>query len=243
LNILCSVSYDGFEFSGWQKQPNKITIQETIENALSQIYNQNINIVGAGRTDSGVHSFRNYFNFKINDNKIPLEKIPIVINNQLPKSIRIIDAKLVSDDFSARYNATRRIYEYYIEQTPPTPFLRNYRMFYEKYLDVQKMNEAAKYLIGEYDFSAFKASDCDSKTQIRQVFDAYVKKSENTIIFHIEANAFLKNMVRIIVGTLLNIGAGKQSIDYIDFLIKSRERVRAGKTVEPNGLFLIDVIF
>lgn len=243
MNILCSVSYDGSGYCGWQKQPDKITVQSVIEEALKKIYGYEINIISAGRTDSGVHALKNYFNFEVQDNKIPLDKLPVVINNKLPQSIRTIDAVEVADTFSARYNGMRRIYEYYIEQTDITPFLRNFRLFYKRQLNIVKMNEAAKLLIGEYDFSAFKAVDCNSKTQVRTVYESYVESKNSTVIFHIEANAFLKNMVRIITGTLINIGLSRYSPDYISYIIESRNRNLAGKTVQPQGLFLLDVHF
>ncbi len=270
LNILCGVAYDGSEFSGWQIQPEKITVQSVIEEVLTKLYGIKIKITGAGRTDSGVHALKNYFNFKPLENKIPVDKLVYVLNNYLPHSIRILSAKKVDEDFNSRRNFMRRIYEYRIVIGEVSPFFRNYRLFLKKKLDADKMNQAAKYLIGTYDFSGFKASDCKSKTQTRTVYNSSVSESVFVrylaprpsqfcasqscfeqysrnqdcpeVIIHIEANAFLKNMVRIITGTLIDIGYGKKNPEIIKEILESKERRIAGKTISPAGLYLIDAI-
>ena len=270
MNILCGVAYDGSEFSGWQIQPEKITVQSVIEEVLTKLYGIKIKITGAGRTDSGVHALRNYFNFKILENKIPADKLVYVLNNFLPHSIRILSAKEVEEDFNSRRNFMRRIYEYRIVIGEVSPFFRNYRLFLKKKLDVDKMNQAIKLLIGTYDFSGFKAADCKSKTQTRTVYNSSVSQSDffhyfvphsfefcvsqpgfepacpnqdfSEVIIHIEANAFLKNMVRIITGTLIDIGYSKKKPEIINEILESKERRIAGKTVSPAGLYLIDAI-
>ncbi len=242
MNILCGVSYDGSDFSGWQVQPGKITVQSVIEEILTKLYGTKLKIVGSGRTDSGVHAFKNYFNFKLEKSKIPINKLCYVLNNLMPHSIRILSAREVPETFNSRYNASRRIYEYYISIGEVSPFLRNYRLFLKKNLDVEKMNAAAKLLIGTNDFSGFKAVDCKSKNQVRTVYSSWVKKNLNEIIIHIEANAFLKNMVRIITGTLIDVGKNKNAPEIISEIIFSKDRRKAGKTVSPAGLFLLDVI-
>jgi len=240
LNILCSVCYDGSQFSGWQVQPNKITIQSTIEDALSKIYGAQIKTIVAGRTDAGVHSLNNYFNFKVPKNSIPLSKLPVIINNKLPESIRILTAIEKSEDFSARYNCNRRIYEYRIVVGPKNPFLHNYRLFIPKQLNIAAMNSAAKLLIGTHNFAGFRSIDCNAKTSIRTVYESRVFQETDEIIFHIEANAFLKNMVRIITGTLIDIGNCRKDIEIINCVLETRDRKIAGKTVGPQGLFFID---
>ena len=246
MNILCSVCYDGTNYSGWQKQPNAITIQETIETALAKIYSGQISTITAGRTDTGVHALKNYFNFHINDeqNKIPINKIALVLNNQLPKDIRIISAAEMPESFNARFNAIKRIYEYRISWAAFNPFERNYKLFIYSKPNIDLMNAAAKLLIGEYDFNAFRAADCCAKTTIRTIYDIslYQPKSDELII-SIIANAFLKQMVRIIVGTLLDIGYLKKKVMDMQNILLSRQRKFAGQTVKPFGLFFKDAIF
>ncbi len=243
MNILCAVSYDGSDYFGWQIQPDKISVQETIEKALEIVFGFYIKITSAGRTDTGVHALKNYFNFIIEQTTIPVKKIPIIINNNLPESIRILSAELVAQDFNSRHSGIRRIYEYYIINGEKNPFQRKYRLFYNKFIDVDLLNTAIKQIIGIYDFSGFKAADCNSKTQIREIYNAEVLRINNEVIIRVEANAFLKNMIRIIVGTLLTINEKKKKIDIFKKLLITRDRKLAGPTVKPNGLFLIDAHF
>jgi len=241
LNIFCSVSYDGFEFSGWQIQKNAYTIQETIEKVLYKIYKKEIKTIVAGRTDAGVHALKNYFNFHIEKSDIPIEKIPFVMNSYLSKSIRILETSEQAENFNSRFNAKKRIYEYYIEYGKINPFLRNYRLFYQKKLNFEKMNAGAELLLGTHNFNGFRASDCGAKNPERTVYESYFELRNNTLVYHISANAFLKNMVRIIMGTLIQVGLEKIEPIAIQEILESEKRCKAGPTITPSGLFMIDV--
>jgi tRNA pseudouridine38-40 synthase len=239
---LCDVSYDGTNFHGWQKQPNSFTIQETIENALKKIYQSKINTIVAGRTDTGVHALHNYFNFETK-NKIPLEKLPLVINKFLPESICINKAFEVDSDFHTRFNAKRRIYKYYLFSGKKTPFNRNFYFHYNKNLNLEKMSIAIKSLIGTFDFSGLRSSSCNAKNAVRTIYNTFIEKNDDITTFHFEANGFLKNMIRIIMGTILEVGLEKKNEFIFQKILLQGKRNLAGKTISPAGLFFYDVIF
>ena len=240
-NIKLTIEYDGKDYNGWQKQPNKLNIQGEIERAIFNIMHEEVDLIGSGRTDAGVHSLGQVANFKTNSN-FPIEKMPIALNSQLKNSIVIKKAEEVDDRFHSRYNAKNKTYRYIINNSKTgTAIYRNLEYCYPFELDVQKMQEAAKYFEGEHDFKAFKSSGTSGKNSVRTIYKAVVKKDGERIIIELTGNGFLYNMVRIISGTLLEVGLGKIKPDDISKIIESKNRQNAGKTLPAHGLYLVSV--
>lgn len=241
-NIKLTIMYDGKDFNGWQKQPNKLNIQGTIEKVLSEMTGEEIELNASGRTDAGVHSFGQVANFKTNS-KIPIEKFPIAINSKIKKSIVITNAEEVEERFHSRYNCKRKTYRYVIDNSEfPTPIYRYLEYHIPNKLNIEEMKKAAKYFEGEYDFKAFKSSGTSSKSSVRTIYKAEVKKAENNRIYiELTGNGFLYNMVRIISGTLVEVGLGKIKPEEIKNIIESKDRHKAGKTLPAHGLYLMNV--
>ena len=240
-NIKLLIEYDGKDFNGWQKQPNKLNIQGEIEKAIKDITEEKVDLIASGRTDAGVHSLGQVANFKTNSN-IPVEKFPIALNTKLKRSIRILKAEEVDERFHSRYNCKKKTYRYVINNSENgTAIYRNLEYNYAQKLDVESMNKASKYFIGEHDFKGFKASGTSSKSSVRTIYEAKVYKENNRVIIELTGNGFLYNMVRIISGTLIEVGIGKILPEEIESIIKSGERKKAGKTLPPQGLYLVSV--
>lgn len=241
-NIKLTIMYDGKDFNGWQKQPNKLNIQGTIEKVLSEMTGEEIELNASGRTDAGVHSFGQVANFKTNS-KIPIEKFPIAINSKIKKSIVITNAEEVEERFHSRYNCKKKTYRYVIDNSEfPTPMYRYLEYHIPNKLNIEEMKKAAKYFEGEYDFKAFKSSGTSSKSSVRTIYKAEVKKAENNRIYiELTGNGFLYNMVRIISGTLVEVGLGKIKPEEIKNIIESKDRHKAGKTLPAHGLYLMNV--
>lgn len=240
-NIRLTIEYDGKDFNGWQKQPNKLNIQGEIERAIEEITGEKVDLIASGRTDAGVHALAQMANFKTNSN-LPVEKYPIALNTKLKKSIRIQKAEEVEEDFHSRYHCKQKTYRYVINNSEQgSSIYRNLEYFVPNKLNVEKMQEAVKYFEGEHDFKAFKASGTSSKSSVRIIYKAKVEKQGDRIIIELTGNGFLYNMVRIIAGTLVDVGLGKIESDEIPEIIENGERSRAGKTLPPQGLYLVKV--
>ena len=241
-NIKLIIEYDGKDFNGWQKQPNKLNIQGEIEKAIERITGEKVELMASGRTDAGVHAIGQVANFKTNSN-IPIEKIPIALNTNLKKSIIIKLAEEVDERFHSRLNCKRKTYRYIINNSKyGTAIYRNLETHIPMKLNIQKMQEAVKYFEGEHDFKAFKASGTSSKSSIRTIYKAEVIQKENEKIYiELTGNGFLYNMVRIISGTLVDVGLEKIEPKEIPNIIKSQKRENAGKTLPPQGLYLVKV--
>jgi tRNA pseudouridine38-40 synthase len=240
-NIKLVIAYEGTAYSGWQTQLNKATVQETIENAISTVMKQKIALTGSGRTDSGVHAYGQVANFKA-DTKIPEEKIKIALNANLPPDIRILDSVDVSPDFNSRFDALDKTYMYQIyNDSVANPFYSRYSCFVPQSLYIDKMEEALKLIVGTHDFKGFMASGSQSKTTERTVYDAKILKKGNLIKIYINGNGFLYNMVRIIAGTLIDIGKGLKDISCIEKALTDKDRTVLGQTAKPEGLFLLKV--
>lgn len=240
-NIKLTIEYDGKDFNGWQKQPNKLNIQGEIERAIYNITKEEVNLIGSGRTDAGVHALGQVANFKTNS-QISIEKLPLAINSQLKNSIVIKEAEEVNERFHSRYNAKRKTYRYIINNSKcGTAIYRNLEYSYPFKLDAEKMKQASKYFEGEHDFKAFKSSGTSSKNSVRTIYKAIVKQEGEKIIIELTGNGFLYNMVRIISGTLLDVGLGKIQPEEIPEMIESKDRQRAGKTLPAHGLYLVEV--
>lgn len=240
-NIKLTIEYDGKCYNGWQKQPNKLNIQGEIERAIYNITKEEVDLIGSGRTDAGVHALGQVANFKTNS-QISIEKLPLAINSQLKNSIVIKEAEEVDERFHSRYNAKHKTYRYIINNSKcGTAIYRNLEYSYPFKLDAEKMKQASKYFEGEHDFKAFKSSGTSSKNSVRTIYKAIVKQEGEKIIIELTGNGFLYNMVRIISGTLLDVGLGKIRAEEIPEIIESKDRQRAGKTLPAHALYLVEV--
>ncbi|MCK8824379.1 tRNA pseudouridine(38-40) synthase TruA [Fuchsiella alkaliacetigena] len=240
-NLRALVEYDGTNYHGFQRQPNAITIQEVLETSLADLTGEDLEIIGASRTDSGVHALAQVVNFKT-ESPIPIEKFAFAWTNVLPDDILIKKVEKVSWDFHARYFATGKIYEYHIlNQRLPSVFERNYTHHIKKKLNYKDLVEAADYLVGTYDFTSFQAAGCGANTTVRTINSLTVQGIDSKLIFRIEGDAFLYKMVRNIVGTLIEIGQGKLNKDNLVEILAAKDRTVAGPTAPACGLRLIKV--
>lgn len=234
------LSYDGTRYHGWQVQPNGITVQEEIERALSTLLRQKTEIVGAGRTDAGVHARLMVAHF---DTDVAIDEVQLTykLNRFLPHDIAIKKIKKVDNELHARFSATSRTYHYYVH-TAKNPFARAYSWETNYPLDFPKMNLAAQALLTTTDFAAFCKSGSDVKTTLCNVTKArWNEIGEGRWYFEISANRFLRNMVRAVVGTLIEVGRGRMSVEEFADVIKSGSRSNAGESMPANALFLEDV--
>lgn len=235
------VSYDGTNYHGWQIQPNAVTVEGVVNEALSRLLKEEIAVIGASRTDAGVHAYGNVAVFDT-ESRIPSEKIALALNTYLPSDIRIQSSCQVSDYFHPRHCDSVKTYEYHIlnrKISIPTERLYSYHFYWK--LDLEKMQQAAKYFIGEHDFKSF----CSAKTQVsetvRTIYSLDVWREQDMIKLRISGNGFLYNMVRIITGTLLQVGTGYYKPEDIKEMIAKKDRTVAGACAPANGLRLIGI--
>ena len=240
-NIKLTIEYDGKDFNGWQKQPTKLNIQGEIERAISEITGEETELIASGRTDAGVHAIAQIANFKTNSN-FPVEKYPIALNAKLKKSIRIQRAEEVEERFHARYNCIQKTYRYIINNSKyGSSIYRNLEYFVPQKLDINAMKKAAKYFEGKHDFKGFKATGGNNKNTIRTIYKIAIKNENSRIFMEFTGDGFLYNMVRIISGTLLEVGLGKIKPEEIPNIINSKDRTKAGKTLPAHALYLVEV--
>ena len=235
------MSYNGSAYHGWQIQPNAVTVQETIQDALSKLLNTNISITGAGRTDTGVHAFQMFAHFDV-DETFDTENLTFKLNSFLPKDIAIQSIFQVNADAHTRFHAIKRSYDYKIS-LKKNVFLFDYTHYVHQKLDVDKMNEAANILLEYTNFQCFSKSNTDVKTYNCKIEQAQWKQEGNLLIFTICADRFLRNMVRAIVGTLLNIGLSKIAVSDMHKILASKDRSKAGFSVPSKGLYLTEVLY
>lgn len=243
MKILLTVAYDGSGYYGWQRQKDFVSVQQRVEEGLSALLKKDIIVRGASRTDTGVHSLGQRAVFTDDEMTIPVDKIPYALNSFLPDDIVITAAKEVSEEFHPQYSVTDKTYEYKILNAQfRNPMLNRYTEFIRQSLDLEAMQSACPYFLGEHDFKAFCATGGSSKTTVRSIYSLEVfKESEDIITIRINGNGFLYNMVRIVAGTLVYVGLGKLKSEDIPDIIASCDRARAGKTLSPNGLTLMEV--
>ena len=241
--VMLEIAYDGTNYCGWQVQPNGITVQEVINQKLSELLKEPIETIGASRTDAGVHALGNVAVFDTSA-RMPGEKISYALNQRLPEDIRIQMSKEVEPDFHPRYRNSRKTYEYRIlNKKFPVPTKRLYSHFTYLPLDVEKMRKAGEYLLGEHDFKSFCGAGAQVKTTVRTIYDFQIKKEDDEICMRITGSGFLYKQVRNMVGTLLKIGNGRMPIDQIDRILESGDRSLAGPTAASNGLYLKEIIY
>ena len=242
-NLLLTLRYNGTEFHGWQVQPNGNTIQQELCNAFKRLSGNDENIIGCSRTDSGVHA--NMFCCNVRTEcSVSVEKIPDALNFYLPPQIAVYDCKEVDFDFHARYDCKGKEYVYLIYNGKyRNPFYENKAMFYSYEIDAEMLDNEAKSFIGVHDFSAFCSAGSEVEDKVREIYDCSVKRNGDLIEIKVSGNGFLYNMVRIIVGTLLDIQKGKIEKGSIGKIIASCNRENAGVTAEPQGLYLNKVFY
>lgn len=241
--ILLVVAYDGTNYCGWQIQPNGITIEEVLNRELSRILREDIKVIGASRTDAGVHALGNVAVFDT-EARIPGDKVSFALNQSLPPDIRIQLSKEVVLDFHPRHCETRKSYEYCIyNHRFENPIGRQYAYFVHRPLEIASMQKAAKLLVGTHDFKSFCNIHTCVLDTVRTIYACNVQKEGPVITIHIEGNGFLYNMVRIIAGTLIEVGSGIRQPEEMSIILESKDREAAGKTAPPQGLKLVRITY
>ena len=238
MRVCLTVAYDGTNYHGWQVQPNAITIESVLNQALSDLLKEEITVTGASRTDAGVHSLGNVAVFDT-DTKIPAEKISYALNQRLPEDIVVQESKEVPSSFHPRHCNSRKTYEYKIlNRDFPLPTYRLYAHFTYVPLDVTRMQQAADYLVGEHDFKSFCSVNTVAETTVRTLYSVKVSKESDMITIRVTGSGFLYNMVRIIAGTLMEVGKGSMSPEQIPQILAALDRQKAGPTAPACGLTL-----
>ena len=239
MRYFIEIAYNGKNYHGWQIQPNAASVQEELEKVLSTILRKEVKVVGAGRTDAGVHAKQLFAHFDFEEIKMPSDLV-FKLNSFLPKDISVKSIKRVEDEAHARFDAWERVYEYLIS-LEKDPFFEDFAYQLHQKPDLIRMNEAANVLLEYKDFQCFSRSNTDVKTYHCNVKSAFWKEDGNQLIFTITADRFLRNMVRAIVGTLLEVGYGKKTVEDVHRIIESKNRGEAGASAPAHGLYLIKV--
>jgi len=242
MNVKLTLSYDGTNYSGWQIQPNADSVQERLETALKQVTGQDIKVVGSGRTDAGVHAQGQVANFIIDKENVPAKRYKNAINTFLPPDIRVLDSSRVDDDFNARKSAKKKTYRYslYVSDVE-LPLKERYAVRLDKMPDISLMKATAKVMTGEKDFKAFCASGSGAKTTVRTVYNVDIESKGEDIFISVTGGGFLYNMVRIMVGTLVEVGNGRLTTADVEKAFATGERAYNGKTLPAKGLCLLKV--
>ena len=244
MKLALGVEYLGTNFHGWQLQKSGIrTVQQVVEEALSSIADKPIRVFCSGRTDAGVHALEQVIHFETDVERKDSAWL-FGGNVNLPYDVNFKWVKQVNDDFHARFNAFARQYHYKIHNTPVRSALSGaYTLWEPRKLDVTAMSAAAEYLLGEHDFSSFRGSLCQAKSPIKTIEFIRLAQTDHEILLDIKANAFLHHMVRNIVGTLLKVGRGEKSIEWVKEVLEAKDRKRAGATAEPQGLYFVKAFY
>jgi len=241
MRVALGVSYDGSQFCGWQSQPSACGVQDALESAISAIAQQSIRVHAAGRTDTGVHALAQVVHFETNAER-PLSAWVRGVNAHLPKTVRVVWAHVVDEEFHARFSAFSRSYQYLLYNSPvASALMADKAGWFHLPLDFSAMQEGASYLLGEHDFSAFRASECQAKSPVRTLTQADVQVSGRYFVFSFSANAFLQHQVRNMIGALTYVGKGAHSPSYIKELLQKRDRTLSPPTFSPYGLYLTGV--
>lgn len=237
------VSYDGTNYCGWQIQNNGITVEEVLNRALTDLCREEIAVIGASRTDSGVHALGNVAVFDTSS-RIPGEKFSFALNQRLPDDIRIQRSDEVADDWHPRFQDTVKTYEYrFLNRRIPDPMRRLYSYFIYYPMDVENMQKAADYLIGEHDFKSFCTPRTQVRSTVRTIYDLTLTKEGDEIRMRITGNGFLYNMVRIIAGTLARVGTGLYTPERVKEILEAKDRNVSGPKAPPQGLTLLSIVY
>ena len=241
--VMLIVAYEGTAYHGWQVQPNGVTIESVLNQALSELLDEDIAVIGASRTDSGVHSLGNAAVFDT-ETRMPAEKISYALNQRLPEDIVVQDSFEVPPDFHPRRCASRKTYEYRIlNRRFPLPTVRRDTYFFYRPLDVEKMQEAAAYLEGVHNFKSFCSIHAQAEDTVREIYSCQVIKQEDIVTIRIIGAGFLYNMVRIIAGTLIQVGIGERRPEELPNILSSCDRASAGPTAPAHGLTMMGIAF
>jgi tRNA pseudouridine38-40 synthase len=243
MRIALMVEYDGSQYHGWQAQTGLHTVQSVLEQAISHVANQNVSVVCAGRTDTGVHATNQIVHFDC-DSERTIRAWIYGANSFLPKDVCVKWGGLMPEDFHARFSAVSRRYRYIIYNSPIRPaLLRSNVTWQYRPLDHQAMNEATQCLLGEQDFTSFRALECQSKTPMRNIHSIVVERYGDLVVIDITANAFLHHMVRNIAGVLINVGSGKKPSSWVQEVLTAKDRKLGAETAPPYGLYLVGVVY
>ncbi len=235
------VAYDGTNYHGWQVQDNGITIEEVLNRTISELVQEDIKVIGASRTDAGVHACGNVAVFDT-ESRIPGDKFSFALNQRLPEDIRIQESCEVDADFHPRYADTVKTYEYNIlNRRFELPSKRLYAAFCYYPMDIERMNQAAAYLVGEHDFKSFCSAGAQVQTTVRTIYAVNVTKDDDMVHIRITGNGFLYNMVRIIAGTLMQVGTGLMEPKQVKEILDAKDRSKAGPTAVAKGLTLVEI--
>ncbi|MBN1155253.1 tRNA pseudouridine(38-40) synthase TruA [candidate division KSB1 bacterium] len=240
-NYKIEINYDGTNFCGWQIQSHERTVQGEVQNSVFRIFHQQINLIGSGRTDAGVHAEAQVANFKLSG-EVPTSKLKAAMNGTLPPDIRVLSVEMVPDSFHARFDAVKRLYHYTISRHQYA-IGRRYMYFYPYPLTTDYMREAATYLIGQHDFKSFCQTKSEVNNHICTIEELNIVESNHIVRIEILANRFLHNMVRIIGGTLLDIGSQHDAPETMRDILQAKDRRAAGKTIPPHGLCLKKIYY
>ena len=243
MRIKLTLSYDGTNYSGWQVQPNAVTVQQKLEEAVKASTGETVRVTGSGRTDAGVHAVMQVAHFDTTSS-IPPERFYRALNAHLPVDIKVMKSELATDDFHAVTSAKKKTYTYsFYTSEIERPLKERYAVKLDKLPDVTKMRRAAKLFVGEHDFKAFCASGSGAKTTVREIYELKISKFRNDLRITVTGNGFLYNMVRIISGTLLAVGNGEITIKDVKKMLEEGDRALGGRTLPAKGLCLMEVIY
>ncbi len=243
MRVKLTVEYDGTNYVGWQRQDNGVGVQTVLENALSELLGCKITCYGASRTDSGVHALGQVVHFD-HPGVVPGDRFPLALIPHLPPDVACIASEQVNDSFNARFDSRGKRYEYgLLVSKVPRPLRRRYAWEVHKPLDVTAMRMAAKHMLGEHDFSCFQGQGCSAPHAIRELTAITIEEAGDTIKISVSGNAFVRYMVRILVGTLVSVGEGRMPPDFVAKVIQSRDRKQAGPTAPAKGLTLCEVYY
>jgi tRNA pseudouridine38-40 synthase len=243
MRFAIGLEYDGSPFSGWQSQPGVPSVQDTLQAALGGIAGERVSVTAAGRTDAGVHALEQVAHFDTSAQR-PLTAWVRGANALLPHEIAVLWAQPVPDDFHARFSAQARSYRYVLINRPVRPALQHGKAgWFHAPLDVEQMREAARCLLGQHDFSAFRSSECQAKTPVKRLSQLDIRKDGDTLFFDLSADAFLHHMVRNIIGCLVYVGKGRRPAPWLREVLESRDRNKAAPTFAPDGLYLRRVAY
>lgn len=240
MRLFAVVEYDGTSYAGWQYQPDQISVQETIERAISQIRNTPTKIFGSGRTDAGVHALGQTFHFDIDEVR-DLKKFRHSINCVLPKDIHVLSLKVVNDDFHARLSAKEKTYEYRINLKEPSAFLYKYEEFVDQKLDLDEMKKCAKVFEGKHCFQNFTTKEEDEDNFVREIYKIVLEERDGRLTIRFTGNGFMRYMVRLLVGSMIQVGRAKISVQDVRNVLDSKERIPVSYKADSKGLFLVEV--
>ncbi len=242
MKVKLVITYDGTNYCGWQVQPDKITVQQVVEDALEKVVGQKLKVIGSGRTDAGVHAKGQVAHFETPFENIPAEKFYKALNIQLPPDVKVLSSQRVDDDFSARRSAKSKTYSYfcYVSKVEK-PLKERFSTKLDFQPDIEKMKDAVEVIVGEHDFKCMCSSGSGAKTTVREVYSIEIEQTGEDICFSVTGGGFLYNMVRILVSTLLEVGYGRITKEQVAEMLKTGKRISTIRTLSPKGLCLMKV--